>query len=165
MAAPVTTARVTPTGLKMTDGHPTFIAFAIEPGVQFWEKEAKPPGRDGGEKIDITTFFNTRQRTYAPRALQEGTDSTLKVAYNPAVEEKIMAMVNNPGSITVHYPGNFGTTDFFGYLQKWEPDTFVEGTQPTANVTIVQTDYDPVNGVEQDPVYKTAGGTVVPEGL
>lgn len=165
MAAPTTTVRTTPLAPMQTDGHPTKIAFALDPDVQFWEKETTPPGEDGGEKIDITTFFNTAKRTYAPRVLMEGTDIEVTAAYNPRVITNILNLINQPGSVTCIHPAGFGTTDFYGYLKSWKPQKNVEGTQPTCDIVIVQTNYDPVNFTEENPVYKTAGGTVIAPGL
>lgn len=158
MAAPSTTARVTPAGIVLPDGHSTQVAFSLDPNVAFWEKNVTPPGLDGGEPIDTTTMFNATYRTFAPRALMTLTPMTMTGLYDPDVYDEIIAIINNEGSITVHFSDG-STLDFFGYLQKFDPAELVEGTAPEATITIVPTNYDPVNHVEAGPVMTEVAGT------
>lgn len=159
MAAPVTTARVTPVGIMLKEGHPVQYAFARAPNVGFWEKVTKPPGVDGGAPIEQTTSFNVLWETQRARALKKITDGSTQVAYDPAVLTTIInTLVNAEGSITCRFPD--GTTvDFFGFLQKFEPQAMKPGEQPMADVNIVCTNWDPVNRVEQGPVITSVAGT------
>jgi hypothetical protein len=66
--------------------------------------------------------------------------------------------VNRNQAITVRFPTSDSIT-FFGFLQKFEPAEQKEGEAPHATVTIVPTNWDPVNNVEAGPVYTAAAGT------
>lgn len=158
MSAPSTTARQTPTGLRLTDGFPTKIAFAADPDVSFWEMTVKPPGLDGGDAVNTTTMHNVTWRTMAPRQLVTLTDSSTTVAYDPDLYNQILALLNVVTSITVHFPDG-STLDFFGFLRKFEAQELKEGEMPQATVDIVPTNYDPVAGTEQAPVLTSAAGT------
>ncbi len=158
MAAPDTTARVTPDGIKLDDGFSTQIAFALDADIAFWEKNVQPPGLDGGDAIETTTMHNTAWRTMAPRSLTTMTECTVTAAYDPDLYDEILAIINVRGSITVHFPDG-STLDFFGYLRLFEPQDMEEGAQPEANITIQPTNYDPVNNVEAPPVMTEVAGT------
>jgi hypothetical protein len=157
MAAPSATARGTPTGRKLLDGHPTLITFARFPTVNFWEVSGTPMGEDGGDPVDITTFFNTNRRTYAPRQLMEGTEGTWTVAYDPAVLSTIRQMINIHDTCTVTHPD--GSTEArFAYLRSFIPQENSEGEMPLAEVTIQPLDVD-TSGAEQEPVIVSVAGT------
>lgn len=159
MAAPATTARVAPGGKWLENGHSTKIAFARDSDVSFWEKTVQPPGIDGGDAVETTTMHNTVWRTMAPRTLKTLTESSLTVAYDPNVYNNILnSLINQSGSITCHFPDG-STLDFFGYLKSFEPSENSEGEQPEADITIVPTNYDPVNDVESSPVLTSVAGT------
>lgn len=159
MAAPASTTRVTPTGRKLDEGFPTKIAFSRAANVSFWEKTVQPPGVDGGEPVDTTTMHNTAWRTKNPRVLVSLEPHTTKVAYDPNVYNTIVnTLINAKGSITVRFPDG-STLDYFGYLQKFEPDAIEEGKQPEATVTIVPTNFDSANNVEAAPVLTSVSGT------
>ena len=160
MAAPSTVTRVDPTtlGRMLEDGYSTKIAFAVDPDIEFWEKTVQPPGVDGGEKIETTTMFNSAWRTFAARHLKTLTGGQTKVAYDPVVYNQIITIINVPTSVTVTFPDG-STLDFFGYLQKFEPDDLAEGTHPEATVSFEPTNYDPVNAIEAAPVMTEVAGT------
>jgi hypothetical protein len=158
MAAPAVTARVTPPGIMLDDGFPTVIAFAADPDINLWEVSVKPPGIDGGDAIDNTTMHNATWRTRRARALKTLTDSTFTAGYDPNVFGAILALINVEGAITLHWPDG-GTYSFFGFLQKFEPNEVKEGEMPTAQVTIVPTNWDPVNHVEAGPLSVDVAGT------
>lgn len=158
MAAPATTTRQTPGGAWLGDGFRTLIAPAYDPDVSFWEKTVKPPGVDGGDKVDTTTMHNLTYRTGASRALATLTASQMKAAYDPAVYTQIIALVNRETSWTVRFPDN-STLDFYGFLRSFEPDELVEGQQPEASILIEPTNYDPTNKVEAGPVMTSVSGT------
>ena len=159
MAAPSVTARSTPTGKFLDDGFSTKIAFARDADVNFWEKTVQPPGFDGGDAIETTTMHNVTYRTMAARALKTLTDCSITVAYDPAVYTEILNnLINQEGAITVHFSDG-STLAFFGYLQKFEPGECQEGEQPEADITIVATNFDPVNDVEAAAVLTSVSGT------
>ena len=158
MAAPATTARVDPVGIKVDDGYQTLIAFEADPDISFWEKTVQPPGMDGEDKINTTTMHNVTWRTFASRALVSLTEASLTVAYDPDAYNQILAILNVEGSITVHFPDG-STLDFFGFLKNFEVQDHEEGAQPEANIIIEPTNYDPVNNVEAGPVLTSVAGT------
>lgn len=158
MAAPATTARVAPTGIKLDDGFSSVIAFARDPNINFWEKTVQPPGIDGGDAVETTTMHNTLWRTFNARSLQTLTEHSVSAAYDPILWTQIQTLINHNDSITVHFPDG-STLDFFGYLRTFEPADMEEGTQPEASITIQPTNYDPVNHVEAAPVLTEVSGT------
>lgn len=158
MAAPSVTALGTPTGIKLDDGFRTAIAFARNPNVSLWEKTVTPPGLDGGDAIQTATMRNNRWRTKAPRSLIEMTEMSFVAAYDPAIYDDILDLLNEEGAITVHFPDG-STLSFYGYLRVFEPQEVSEGEQPEANVTIEITNQDPVTGAEEDPVMVAVVGT------
>ena len=163
MANPSNTTRAAPgpaaSAKRLEDGHPSKIAFARDTDVRFWEVSGNPPGLDGGDEINITTMHNTTWRTMAARSLKTLTPSVWKVGYDPGVITEINNnLINQEGSITRHLPDG-SKLDFFGFLQKIEFGEFVEGEMPTATITVVPTNYDPVNRTEQAPVLTSVTGT------
>lgn len=158
MANPATTIRLAPAGKMLEDGFSTKIAFNRDPDVSLWEKTVQPPGVDGGDAIEISTMHNTVWRTMAARSLKTLTDSTLTAAYDPVVYNQVVQLINAEGSVTCHFPDG-SKLDFFGYLKSFEPQDHAEGEHPEASVTIVCTNYDPVNRVEAGPVMTEVAGT------
>ncbi len=158
MAVPVTTPRVAPVGVRLSDGFSTKIAFAQDDDVSFWELTVQPLGLSGGDAIEITTMHNVTYRTMAPRSLITATPITLTVAYDPFVYDQIIALLNVDGDITITFPDT-DTLDFFGYLQEFTPSENEEGTMPQASITIQPTNFDPADGSEQGPVLTATTGT------
>jgi hypothetical protein len=158
MAAPTPTARVAPAGIKLKDGFPTKITLAADTNIEFWEKQVKPPGIDGGDAVVQTTMHNTTWRTSAPRSLRTLTDMTTTVAYDPLCYTSILAAINREDTITVTFPDG-STLCFYGYLKMFDPGELVEGTQPEATITIVPTNFDPSGKVEAAPVLTNVSGT------
>jgi hypothetical protein len=159
MGAPVVTARSTPGHPHLNDGYQTLMAFSLSPGVEIWERAPEPPGVDGGEKINTTTMFNSVWRTFYPRSLKEMTDCACKGGYSPHVYTTIVnVLVNQPGSITVHFP-NGDTLSFFGYLKNFKPEALEDGKFPEASYDVVVTNYDPVAQVEASPLFVPGTGT------
>lgn len=158
MAAPAVTDRGVPAGIKLKEGFRIEYAFSINPTVSLWEKDVMPVGIDGGEPVDNTTQHNCLWRTVRPRVLQTATPLTCKSAYDPQVYSQILALVNKEGSITIWFP-DYSNVSFFGYLKSFKPNAQEEGKQPEADVEIIPTNWDPVNNVEQGPIYAAASGT------
>lgn len=157
MAAPTATARLDPTGLRLEDGYRSLYTFKRFPAVNLWEIEVTPPGVDGGDKIDTTTMHNDRWRTNKHRSLMELTDGAFTCAYDPAVLDQIVEMINVRDEITVTFPDG-STWAFWGYMRVFEPDSLKEGEMPTATVTITPTNED-VSHVERGPVATSVTGT------
>jgi len=159
MTLPTTTARQTPNQAKLRDGYRVLYAFALDPDVCIYEKTGTPPGYDGGDPTDTTTFHNTQVRTKAPRTLIDVTNGKFKGTYHPLAYNQILALINQEGSITCHLP-NGDTVDFYGYLKSFAPQEISEGQQPEAEFEIIVTNTD-ASGNEVVPNYKTAAGTDV----
>lgn len=158
MGTPAHTARVAPVGRKLEDGHSTIVTFSADPDVSFWEQAVTPPGIDGGEPIPSTTMHNVTWRTMVPRSLKTLTPMTLTAAYDPRVYDQIVSLINVQGSVSILFSDS-SYVDFFGYLQKFEPQQLTEGAQPLVQITIVPTNTDPSDGTEAGPNYVTASGT------
>lgn len=159
MAAPVKTARTVPTGTKLENSFKATVAFALNAGVNLWEKAVQPPSIDGGDAIVTTTMLNVKYHTKAPRVLIDHGPVSMTCAYDPSVVEDIENLINQPGSITIHWPDG-SALSFFGYLKSFAPQGLNgDGNFPEANVEIVVTNYDPVNHVESGPVYAAPVGT------
>lgn len=158
MAAPSPTARVTPTGISLADGHQTLVTFARDSDVNLWEKEVTPPGIDGGDEIETTTMHNVLWRTLRPRQLQTLTEASFTAAYDPNFYNQALSLVNQDDTVTVSFPDG-STVAFYGYLKSITPDAVTEGEQPTATVTIVPTNWDTANSVEAGPAVVDVSGT------
>lgn len=146
-----TTARVTPTGVHLDDGFSTKIAFAADSNISFWEKSVKPFGLMGGDPIDVTTMFNSVYRTKALRQLKDGSTISGTAAYDPAVLDMIIALINVNGWLTIHHP-NGDTWDVVGGLTVFEPPEHQEGEFPLASFEVVPT-FRLSTGVETAPVF------------
>ena len=136
---------------RMDDGFATLISFAEDSDVQMWEKEITPPGVEGGGENDTTTMQNTNWRTKAPKKLKSLTESSLTVAYDPAVFDEIVAMVNTNQQITITFPDD-STLVFWGWIDGFTPNPIVEGEQPTALVKIIPSNQN-ASLVETAPVH------------
>lgn len=158
MAAPSATSRVTPTGILLKDGFSSLITIAVDSDINFWEKTVKPPGFDGGDKIDLTTMHNTLYRTFSPRALLTLTEVTTTAGYDPILYDEAIAACNVATTITVRF-ADLSTIAFYGYLRLFDPQDSEEGTMPECQITIEPTNYDPVNNVEAAPVMTLVSGT------
>lgn len=149
MAVPATT-RTDPnaTANMLKDGYSTKVGFEGDPDVALWEKVVKTGGYDGGDKIDITTMWNSTVRTYAARSLFDTTDGSVTCAYDPIVLEQIKSLINVEGIVTFFYPD--GSTDSrYGYLKSFDPNELSEGEHPEAQVEIVFTNRNPNDDTEE----------------
>lgn len=157
MAAPVATARGTPSGLKLKDGYQSMITFASAPTIGLWEKTVKPPGMDGGDKIDTTTMFNNDLRTYEPRQLVTMTPGGATCAYDPGALTTILNLINRKDTITVRFTDG-STWSFFGFLKSFAPGDLAEGAMPEATVEIEPTNVDATD-IERLPTVVSVTGT------
>lgn len=157
MSAPGLTARQTPSGKKLKDGHPSYVTFKRNPSICFFENSTTPPGIDGGDAIETHTFHNDEWRTLAPRALKTMTEMEMSGLYDPVLYTDILALVNILDEITVWFSDGSAVA-FWGFLRMFEPDEMTEGEPPTATITITPTNEDP-DGNEEPPVVTEVAGT------
>ena len=158
MAAPADTTRTTPNGKFLESGHSTKVAFSRDPDIALWEKSVTPPGIDGGDEIEITTMFNATVRTFASQPLYMLSEFKFTCSYDPDVYAAVIQLINQEGAITVHYPDGSKLT-FYGYMKNFEPGENTREDQPEADVTVMPTNWDPVNRVEVGPVLTPIAGT------
>jgi hypothetical protein len=139
---------------QLKDGHATLITFAENGAIKLYEKTVTPPGVDGGGENDTTTMRNTNWRTRQPKALKTLTECQATCAYDPAVYDEVVAMVNVNQLITVTFSDE-STVAFWGWLDKFTPGECAEGEQPEADVVIVPSNQDN-DGNEIAPNYTAA---------
>jgi hypothetical protein len=141
---------------RLDDGYQTLVTFsAASSGVEvFWEKAVTPPGVDGGGPNDTTTMHNAAYRTNSPKFLKTLTAGSFTAAYDPAILDELIAMVNTNQAITITYPDG-STWVFWGWINAATPGEIVEGEQPTIDITIEPSNQD-ANGDEIAPVYSAA---------
>lgn len=166
MAAPSPSARPTsPTGFKMPDGYQSLFAFKNASGIQLWMQTNKFGGYDGGDKIPTSTMFNIAWRTFAARKLKTKDDSTSKCAFDPDVFNPtgtgggIVVTINDDSETITEFFPDGSTLAYWGFLNKFMNPEFKEGDFPTADVTIVCTNWDKLNQVEAGPIFTPASGT------
>lgn len=158
MAAPTVTNRGTPAGERLPNGYQSFFAFSRNPTISLWEMELTPPGIDGGDPVQTSTQHNEEWETMAPAALKTLTEHEFTAAYDPRVYDDILDLINQPDSITNHFPDTSSLV-YWGYLKSFEPDSLSNGEMPQASCTIVPTNTDPTTGEEEPPVYTAGTGT------
>lgn len=135
----------------MNDGHSTLVTFSADSSVALKEKEVTPPGVSGGGENDTTTMHNTTWRTRQPKQLVTLSECSFVAAYDPAVYDEIIAMINVNQQITVEFPDG-STLVFWGWIDEFTPNRHVEGEQPTAEVTIIPSNQNN-SGAETAPNY------------
>lgn len=158
MAAPATTVRATPNQVMLHEGYPIKVAFARASNICFEEIEVQPMSLKS-DPINTTTQFNTLLDSKDAPAVGEAGDIVLTVSYAAEAWSDIWTkLFLQNGSVTVRYPD--GTTiDFYGYLGVFEPQAQKRKEMPTAKITIVVTNWDPVNKVRVNPVETRVTGT------
>lgn len=142
---------------RLDDGFSTTIAFSAgSSGVtlQLWEKEVTPPGIAGGGPNETTTMRNTAWRTMSPKQLMTLLASSLVAAYDPAVYDEMVAMINVNQAITLTFSDN-STLVFWGWIDGFTPNNIVEGEQPTVNLNIEPSNQNAA-GTEIAPAYADA---------
>lgn len=141
----------------MNDGFATTIAFASTPGVAgvtFKEKEVTPPAIQGGGENDTTTMRNSAWRTRQPKQLKTLDQCSFAAAYDPALYDTILALINVNQLITVTFPDG-DTLAFWGWLDEFTPGAQTEGEQPEADLNIICSNQN-ATGVETAPVFTAA---------
>lgn len=133
------------------DGHGALVSFASDSSVQMWAKEITPLGLEGGGPIDVTTMNNTAWRTQYPKTLKQAKALSMVVAYDPAVYDEIITMLNSNQAITLTFNDN-STVVFYGWINDFQPGRISSGEQPTAELTIEVSNLNG-SGVETAPAY------------
>lgn len=157
MAAPSPTARTTPTGIRLRDGYQSLITLGNEAGIDLWETETTPVGAEGGDPISTTTMHNVLYHTKSPRTLVDTTPSSMVCAFDPAVLEDIMLVINDNQQITQTFPDG-STWAFWGWLRSFVPNGMSEGDMPLADVVIESSNTDD-SFAEQAVVIASVSGT------
>lgn len=139
--------------MRIDDGFPTLVEFSENNafGTLLWEKNVTPPGMQGGGANDTSTMRNTRWRTMSPKKLLTLSEMTVEMAYDPAVYDDFVAMMQVNQEITLHWPDG-STVLFWGWVDEFTPNEVSEGEQPTADVTIIPSNQDG-DGEEVAPEY------------
>lgn len=158
MAAPTPATWQAPTGVKLGDGFKTLISFTNDLDIALWADEITPPGWEGDEPVETTTMANDVLRTYSPGSLARIPDATYTALYDPAVYDQVMAIINDPTTITYRFP-NQDTYALYGYLRSFVPDALSRGNRAQATVTVTFTNQDPTTCEEELPVYTAGTGT------
>lgn len=158
MAAPTVTAYQAPSGTKLDDGHSTRITFSTDPTIALWIKMATPPGVDVGDPIDNTDFHNTEFVTKRLQHLLEYTDGKFTCHYDPKAYTNIRSQCGREQSVTWRFSDG-STVAHWGGMKSFKPNELKKGEDPTAEVEIVVTNYDPDNNVEAGPVVTEVAGT------
>ena len=137
----------------MGDGYQTTIDFSSSEMTSdafiitlMEEKEVTVPGIAGGGANDASTMRNTAWRTMSPKSLKTLTPATFTVAWDSALFEEIVAMININQLITITFP-DASTLAFWGWIDDFAPGAQVEGAQPTATITIIPSNQ---NGDDND---------------
>lgn len=156
MAAPTPTVRTAPDGFMLRDGHPAKFTMSSIPDIGFWETDVQPPGADVGEPIDISTQHNVNYRTFSAPSLLTLSPHTVVFGYDPAAYTLLLAVLGIDQTFTVTWPSG-QTMAYYGYVQSAEFSPLVENEMPTVTLTIVPTNFDPVNCVEAGPVISGSG--------
>ena len=158
MTAPSATARSTPGGFPLRDGHSTKITLGADSDIEFWEKTVQPPGIDGGDEVAATTMHNTTWRVFRPGTLKTLTECTATVAYDPELfdELKMVAAINREDTITITFPDT-STVAFYGFVKSFTPQSHEDSQQPEAELVIVPTNWDATAGSEEGPAVVSYG--------
>lgn len=144
---------------RLDDGHQTTIEFSAgSTGVVLTtlmeEKTVTPPGVSAGGANPTTTMRNETWRTNAPKALKTLTQSSISVAYDPALYDEIVAQAGVNQSIVITFPDD-STLTFWGWIDEFTPSAAEEGEQPTAEITIIPSNQN-ASGAETAPLYAAA---------
>ena len=157
MAAPVAAAVHVPAGRPLASGHRTRVSIAADTDYEFFEKTVTPIGIEGGDAKDITTQHNTLWRTKTPGRLLDLTELTMEGSYDATLAYTSMAsIINVCTTITIFFPDG-STLAFYGFVKSFIPGQMEEGEQPMATITIVPNNYDPINCIEEGPVFVNVG--------
>lgn len=158
MAAPPVVIRIAPDGIRLDNGWQTLFIFQNAPGLDIWEKTVQRPAAEGGDPIETDTMLNALYLTKSPQCLVGFDEGVVVAAYDPAAMSDIDDQINVSQSLTHGYPDGSAYA-YWGYLRRAEYSPMEKGVQPEVTLTIVETDWDPINCVEAGPVYVDGTGS------
>lgn len=158
MALPVLSVRAIPLAVRLDCGYQSVIVFKGRENLAIFEKTVQPPSPDGGDKIKTSTMLNVNYETSAPQRLLGFDDAVVVAAYDPHVMSILDTLVNLQDSITFAYPEGSAEV-YWGYLQKVAKSPLQKDQQPEMTLTIVITNWDPVNCVEAGPIFVNGTGS------
>jgi len=140
----------------MFDGFRTLIAFANMNNVAFAEVHVKPFGLDGRGPIDTTSMRNLKYVTKWPKQLVDLTPIQSDCQWVPSLlpQLKQFALLINQ-LITITMPTG-DLLQFYGWLDKAEPQPQKEGDVPIIQFTIIPSNINPI-GFEQSPRFNGIG--------
>lgn len=161
MAAPPTQSRLIPTAMRLDDGYQSLIAFASNPSLAIFEKTVQPGAFEGGDPVMTGTMLNQEYETKGPQRLKSIDDIVVVAAYDPTVAETLLDMINMPDAVSVLWPDGSLQAQW-AYLRRAEFSPLTKGEQPEVTLTIVVTNWDPVNCVEAGPVWIDGTGSCGP---
>jgi hypothetical protein len=142
--------------MRMDDGFPTTLTLSLNPTVKFWEKEITPPSLQGGGANRTTTMRNTRVHTKAPRKLLDVGDVAMVCAYDPAIYDEALDMLQVNQLAWITWPDG-SALKIWGWLDEWTPSALTtEGEQPESDLVFIVSNQDD-NGDEVLPEYDADG--------
>ena len=129
---------------NLEDGFPTKVTFSgagSQVDVYLYEQSVTPPGLVGGGAVEQTTMRNTTYRTKLPTSLKDMAPCSFVGAYDPDLYTEILEAINVNQEIVITFPDD-STLTFWGWVDEFTPNALVEGEQPTANITIIPSQWD-----------------------
>jgi hypothetical protein len=137
----------------LTDGFSTLLGLTLPATTMYAETEVTPAAVVGGGGIDQTSMRSDLVRSQLPKALYGHGDITVRVAYDPAIQEQLeLAAINVNQTMGIRFPDNQGYL-FFGWIDNFAPDGLTEGNRPTAMMTIKVSNVNDTTGEEEPPTY------------
>lgn len=140
--------------VRLDDGFSTLITLENIPAIKIFEKEVTPPGIQAGGAVDTTTMRNLAWRTNSPKKLKTLTAIAATVSFATEAYNDLMTQIGILQQITITFPDT-STISIWGWLDSFTPASFVEGTQPTATISIQPSNHDDT-GAEVEPLYTPA---------
>lgn len=131
-----------------TDGFPTTIAFSADNTLLplvVQEKSITPFGITGRGGIQIDTMRSVALISRVPKKLKDLHACTMTVVYATSAKARIFAIVNTVQLALITYPdASFETV--YGWIDDFKPNAQKEGEQPTAELTFIASNNNPVLG-------------------
>ncbi len=161
MAAPTLSARAIPLAIRLDCGYQSVVCWKSHTSLAIFEKTVQVPSPDIGDAIKTTTMLNEYYETKAPQRLVGHDDGVVVAAYDPHVMATIEALTGFVDAITWGYPDGSAEV-YWAYLSKAAKSPLQKDQQPEMTLTIVVTNFDPVNCVEAGPVFVQGTGSCGP---
>lgn len=159
MAAPIFATRALPLAVRLDCGYQSLVVWKSKENLAIFEKTVQPPSPNGGDAIRTSTMLNSTYETKAPQRLIGHDDAAVVAAYDPHVLSVLNStLLNVQDSISFIYPDGSAEV-YWGYLQHAAKSPLQKDQQPEMTLTIVITNWDPVNCVEAGPVFVSGTGS------